>query len=119
MRRAADIHDGHRREVKRSYSRDLNCNADHLIKQMVGCVSSAACLTFGMAASVTETITYALSCVKNNAAKIHEKCVARAAELDIRTGRISADDYQDAMDRRGTLMQQLRWILGDTCPSWK
>ncbi len=119
MRRAANIHDGHRREVRRGYSRDLNCNADHLIKQVVGCASSAATLAPGMAAIATETIACALSCVKDNAAKIHARCVERAAELNIRTGRISVDDYENAMDRRGSLMKQLRWILGDTCPSWK
>lgn len=95
--------DGHNRDVKRDYDRKIKANADHLVKQAVGCMATACALEKGSIDSPHESLLYTLHKMREYIGRLYSRTVERAQALGIKVSGVLASDYRDACDVSASL----------------
>ncbi len=79
------------RSVKYERNRTVKCEPEHLIKQAVGCLATAAALTVGMHHNTREAVAYAIGKVEEYAVKLTQRSAERAAEFCVQVGNVCED----------------------------
>jgi len=81
-----------KKPVAKRYNKDLRCTGASLVKQAVGCLSSALAVTKGIIKNEVEALSLCAEFLQNESKKLFDRTIERATELGIVRGIKSPDE---------------------------